>query len=595
MARRDFEIVLAQTAGFCMGVRRAVRMVLDAAEDPRCVLPIKTPGPLIHNRQVLELLARRGILLMDEDSQDHSGTAVVRAHGLSVEQQEQLRRRCEQLLDATCPHVRKVQEIVREYAGRGYLCVVVGDAGHAEVDGVLSYAGNAGHVIGGPEEVDSLPAADRAIVVAQTTQDEELFRRTVERVRTRYPECLAFETICQSTELRQAEVRKLARQVDAMVVVGGLNSANTRRLAEISAATGTPTFHVETEGQLEPDRILQYRKVGLTAGASTPNWMIKRVVWRLLEEHYRRAHPFAHAAGRFFRALINSGIYAAAGAAALTFANARLSPGASAGLPLCMAVSFLFVLAQHILNQYARRESLCLSEPEKADFFMANEGALLLLGICSSGLALVLACFLGRWAFGLVALTSLAGLVYRLRLPLALARRVRFRSLERLPGSREAFTGLAWAALAALVPPLAAGPAGAWHGGVLVGLWASFLLVVGRTLTLGLGAVESDQLVGRETLAGMLGPAGSGRLFVALAVLVAGGLAVGGGAAGLTTSFWLPLLAVVPYEVGCFVLMARRRRPGSAAGEAITDAVFYLAGALALAWGALHPQAALGR
>ncbi|GAH69219.1 unnamed protein product, partial [marine sediment metagenome] len=270
----------------------------------------KTPGPLIHNRQVLQVLESRGILTTDQ-SDDATGTAVIRAHGLSLQEHEELRRHCEELLDATCPHVRRVQEIVERYAAEGYLCVVVGDRGHAEVNALISYAGQAGRVISGPEEVESLPPADKVVVVAQTTQDQELFRRTIKQVRGRYGECLVFETICQSTGQRQAEVRELARKVEAMIVVGGFNSANTRRLAQISAATGAPTYYVETDAQLDIARILQYERVGLTAGASTPNWMIKKVIRRLADEHRKRTRSGLHLARLVLRGLVSVNLYAA--------------------------------------------------------------------------------------------------------------------------------------------------------------------------------------------------------------------------------------------------------------------------------------------
>jgi len=580
MVSGKFEIVLAQTAGFCMGVRRAVRMVLDAANDGRRALPIRTVGPLIHNRHVLQVLQRQGVFTMDQGGETPGGTVVVRAHGLSLETQAELRRSSKEILDATCPHVRKLQEIAREYAGRGYLCVVVGDTGHAEVESVLSYAGGAGHAVGGPEEVPALPDAEKVVVVAQTTQDENVFHRTVDAVRQRYGDCLSFDTICRSTHQRQAEVRELAPQVDAMIVVGGLNSANTRRLAEISAETGTPTFHVETEQQLDVGVILEFERVGLTAGASTPNWMIQRVIRHLTEEYQMRTHPMRHLVASASAAVVNSGFYAAGAAVALTLANAALLGPRPQRLGLCMAVSFFFVLAQHVLNQYARRQSLYLSEPEKADFFMANEGPLFFLGICASLLSLFLSWYLGGWAFVVVVLGTVAGLVYRFRLPPSVAGRLKFRSLLRLPGSRELFTGLAWATLASIVPNLAMGPSGIWSPGIVVAFGASFLLVVERTLALGLGALESDQLVGRETLVGMLGTKRADRLFIALAVLTAAVLGVGGCYMGWTTHFCFSYLSAVPYTLACFLWL--RRRPNSASTEAAMDAVFYLIGVLAL-------------
>jgi 4-hydroxy-3-methylbut-2-enyl diphosphate reductase len=494
-----------------------------------------------------------------------------------------LRRRSEALLDATCPHVRRVQEIVADYARRGYVCVVVGDAGHAEVNGVLSYADGAGYVVSGPDEVRNLPSADKVVVVAQTTQDEDVFRRTVEKVRERFGECLAFETICQSTERRQAEVRELARKVDAMIVVGGLDSANTRRLAEISSAAGTPTYHVETDRQLDVDRILQYETVGLTAGASTPNWMIRKVVRRLEDEERRRTDLGPYLARMVVRGLVNANIYAAGAAAALTFACSRLLQRPPPLLGVCMAVTFLFVLSQHFLNQYGRREALYLSDPDRADFFMANERALLLLSVTSAVVALILAFFLGWWAFVLVAVGSAGGLMYRFKLPRALSRKTGFRSLEHLPASKEVFVGLAWGALACIVPALAAGPAPhAWRDGS-VAFAVAFLMAFGRTLALDLRDVEADQIVGRETLAGVVGPLAAKRVFFLVIGVLAAVLGLEGYFQGWAGPGWAALLLGAPYALGSFALLGRRGSgPTGELAEAMVDGQFYLVGLAAL-------------
>jgi 4-hydroxy-3-methylbut-2-enyl diphosphate reductase len=477
-----------------------------------------------------------------------------------------------------------VQEIVAKYAGQGYTCVVVGDAGHAEVNGVLSYAGGAGYVVSGPEEVQKLPAADKIVVVAQTTQDEEVFRRTLAKVRQRFGECLAFATICRSTERRQAEVRELARKVDAMIVVGGFNSANTRRLAEISAAGGTPTYHVETDRQLDVAEILKYEKVGLTAGASTPNWMIRKVVRRLEDAARRRTGLGVYMTRMVLRGLVNANLYAAGSAAALTYACSRLLSRPPALLGVCMAVAFFFVLSQHLLNQYGRRESLYLSDPDRADFFMANEKALLLLGVCSSALALFLAFFLGAWAFGLVVVGSAGGLMYRLRLPSGLSRKTGFRSLEHLPGSKEFSVGLAWGALASVVPVLAATPGvHGWRDAALA-FPVAFLMAFERTLALDLRDVAADQIVGRETLVGAAGLRVAQRLFLALPVLLACLLIVAA-CLGWLASAGLPLLLSVPYTLGSVGLMKRRRRaPTGEMAEVVVDGQFYLLGVAALAW-----------
>jgi (E)-4-hydroxy-3-methyl-but-2-enyl pyrophosphate reductase len=579
MGRRGFEILLADTAGFCMGVQRAVQMVLDAAQDPATVLPIRTPGPLIHNRQVIELLERRGVLAVDDPAEGGTGTAVVRAHGLSRQEGDRLARAAGTLLDATCPHVRRAQNLAEQYSAQGYLCVVVGDRGHAEVEGVLSYAGGAGHVVSGPDDVNSLPPAERVAVIAQTTQDEEVFRATVRRIRERHAECLVFETICRSTAMRQAEVRDLAPKVDAMVIVGDRNSANSRRLAEISAGTGTPTHYVETEDDLDVDRLLRCGRVGLTAGASTPNWMIRRVILRLEDEYRRRSRPGLHAMRQVLRAFVYVNACAAGAAAALTFASAYLLPSVPGALALCMGVSFSFVLSQHLLNQYVRRESLYMSEPLRADYFLAAERVLLWLGIGGSALSLALSALLGAWAFAVVASGSALGLLYRLRWPRPLAERLLLNSLEQLPASKEVSVGLAWASMGALLPALTArsplGPS-------VITFVVCGLMGFQRTLALDLRDVQADQLVGRETLVRLIGPPAAFRLLLVIALAEAV-LLVGTGLAGHLSSVgpWCALAAAY----GAFSSAALRHGGvHEDAAEVLVDGQFYLMAALCLLW-----------
>lgn len=582
MARPRFEIVLAETAGFCMGVRRAVRMALSAADAPATPLPIRTHGPLIHNRQVLQVLADRGVTVLE--GKGDGGTVVIRAHGLSREERERLASCTDQLLDATCPHVRRLQDIVDRHARQGYACIIVGDAGHAEVEGALSYAGGAGYVVSGPGEVDDLPDLDRVVVVAQTTQDERLFRETVERVRERYGECLAFETICRSTEQRQAEVRALAEQVDAMIVVGGFNSANTKRLADISRACGLPTYHVETERELDVDEVLQHSRIGLTAGASTPTWMVRKVVRRLEDEHRRRSAPLRSVALGLLRAVVDASLYGAAGAAVLTLVCSRLLRQPPRLVGVCAAVSFAFVLSQQLLNRHGRRDSLYLSEPDRAEFYLANGGRVLALAVAASAVALFLSWFLGTPALGLVFLGTGSGLLYRFKFPRTLGLGVR--SLDSIPGSKEIFVGLAWGTMAGLVPAVAAQPSAPDWRGAFVAFGAASLLAFQRTLALDLRAVQADQLVGRETLAHALGARTAERVFMAQVALFAAVVGLLGLVAGWATSYCMPMLVAVPYSL-FYAAVLRRPLRGEWA-ELLVDGLFPVLGAAALAWSYLQ-------
>ena len=270
------EVVLAKNAGFCMGVRRAVETTLGMVQKGEA--DIATFGPLIHNPQVLKLLEAQGVKILEEIPAQATGAIIIRAHGIPPEEKKKLEATGARVEDATCPRVLKVQAIIARYKKDGYSTVIIGDREHAEVEGLMGYAGNSGQVVNSAADVAALCLDGPYIIVSQTTQDEYLFERLKEAILQKYPDGEVFNTICDSTHKRQAEVRQLCQEVDALVVVGGKTSANTKRLGEIAESLGCPVFMVESEQDLEPQALQGYGRVGVTAGASTPNWVINRIV-----------------------------------------------------------------------------------------------------------------------------------------------------------------------------------------------------------------------------------------------------------------------------------------------------------------------------
>ncbi len=269
------KITIAKTAGFCMGVRRAVEMALEAPR--KHANPIFTFGPLIHNPQVLNLLQEKGISVMNDIPDQGSGTVLIRTHGVSPRAKEDLKKAGFNVIDATCPWVRKVQTIIHKHTIQSYSSVIVGDRDHPEVLGLLGYAEGKGFVVNNIEDLDSLPAFDKAIIVAQTTQNTLFYEEVKKWANRRTPLYKTFDTICDSTAKRQAELISLAKSADAVIVIGGHNSGNTQRLVEIAGQAGKPAYHIETESELDLKALASARHIGITAGASTPDWIIKRV------------------------------------------------------------------------------------------------------------------------------------------------------------------------------------------------------------------------------------------------------------------------------------------------------------------------------
>ncbi len=271
----SFKIRVAKSAGFCFGVRRALDLVLAVPNDP--AHPVRTLGPLIHNPQVIDILRSRGIDEFDPDENLQEQHVVIRAHGVPPEKRLDLKAKHVQICNATCPRVARVQGIVKKYSRKNVQVVIVGDVGHSEVDGILGYSGYRGIAVSGPDDVAAMTPGKTVCIVAQTTQDRHVFNDTVAQLKEKFEECFVFDTICDATSRRQTDVHDLADVSDLVIVIGGKNSANTRRLADIASKI-TRTVMIQSEKDLTWDLLKDARNVGISAGASTPNWVIQDVI-----------------------------------------------------------------------------------------------------------------------------------------------------------------------------------------------------------------------------------------------------------------------------------------------------------------------------
>ena len=272
-------IRIAEHAGTCYGVERALNMAHDAGSAAAETHDsVRTLGPLIHNPIVVSELANLGVSSVDSLDQIESGTVIVRAHGVIPQVIEQAHERDLTVKDATCPYVKKVQMAAEKLARNGYQVLVVGEAGHPEVEGIMGHAGSNAFVVNGPEALDGIDLAPKVGVVVQTTQTVKNLGAVVERLLASVSELKVVNTICSATSERQQAAEQLASQVDVMVVIGGKNSGNTRRLAEICRSGCTRVHHIEQASELSVGDFAPNDTVGITAGASTPQSHIDRVV-----------------------------------------------------------------------------------------------------------------------------------------------------------------------------------------------------------------------------------------------------------------------------------------------------------------------------
>ena len=269
------EILIAKNAGFCFGVKRAINMAEECASDSE--EHIHTLGPIIHNPQVVQELEKKGIAAVNTVDDIDSGAVIIRSHGVTLQEMEHVKEKGLNVVDATCPFVKKTHEYVELLTKEGYSIVVVGDKEHPEVKGILSYGGKDIIAAGSVDELREMPRKRKIGVVAQTTQSIQNLQAIVTFCVARASEIKIFNTICNATSVRQDESTKLAGEVGCVIVVGGKNSANTNRLADICRKIQPKTYHIETPEELKKSWFEGIKRVGITAGASTPNWLIESV------------------------------------------------------------------------------------------------------------------------------------------------------------------------------------------------------------------------------------------------------------------------------------------------------------------------------
>ena len=276
----NMDVTVAKTAGFCFGVKRAVEKVYEQIEKGET--PIYTFGPIIHNEEVVRDLEERGVKVLEtaeELRQLTDGVVVIRSHGVGKDIYDILERNGIEIIDATCPFVKKIHRIVSEQNENGRRVIIVGNGKHPEVEGIKGWGNDDTLVIETAEEFEKLQISDgeKLCIVAQTTFNYNKFQDLVEKIsKTRY-DILVLNTICNATQERQVEARQIASQVDVMIVIGGRNSSNTQKLYEICRRECKETYYIQTLKDFKPEKAGSVRSVGITAGASTPNQIIEEV------------------------------------------------------------------------------------------------------------------------------------------------------------------------------------------------------------------------------------------------------------------------------------------------------------------------------
>jgi len=570
------KVVVAKTAGFCWGVRRAMDAVLEASarSDGQ---EIQTLGPLIHNPQALALIGKRGVAIAESPAEVKNGTVVIRAHGIPIQDLRGLKERQTRgelkIVNATCPEVAKVHSKIKKWSPKGYFTIILGSHGHAESVAHQSFAEHGSIIVANMAEAQSLTddQLKKSLLVAQTTFTVKDFQEIAAYLQSRSNDIVVENTICEDTWRRQAEAREVAAKVDAVVIVGGKNSANTRHLAELAHQYGKPSQFVETAAELDLGAFKGTETVGVLAGASTPTWLVEEVV-AALEQLSQGPRRFA----RLFKSGFAVPLRLALGAAVMSLGvHAWMGITKTWQYP---TITGLYVLGMFMLAPFVDPMGVGARGPARARVLERHRNLLVATGLVSLVGALGFALWEGIGSFLMVAIAAAFGLAYKRHLRLGNLNL----SLAAIPGSKDVLVSLALAIVAVALPM--------WHHGSEWGFraWAGIVfvtaLVFARTSIRNIQDLQNDQIQGKETLPMLLGRKATKAVLAVVLTLAFLGTAWMTLQMGLPRP-WLPLtiLAVsAAYPMVHLWLLHERFTAGQRTFDPPLELAFYLVGLLAV-------------
>lgn len=571
------KVKLAKTAGFCMGVRRAMNIALDAANKKKGDL--YTYGPIVHNPQAVQMLKEKGVAVITDDSVSDA-TVIIRAHGVPPEERQKIKEAGNLVCDATCPHVARAHAIIKRGINQGYTAIIIGDKGHAEVNGLLGYAAGNGYVVESADDVNELPHIERACIVAQTTQDRKNFDEIVATVKKRVSDVQIYDTICDSTNMRQKEVRELAHEVDAMVIVGGKNSANTRRLHEISHSTGVPSFHIEGEDELESLGLERYENIGVMAGASTPNWVINKVIERIKLLLKKRQNKLLSMLGKIGDFIVGSSLYLSLGAVSMGYASLvfqGIKPSA-----IILSIIFLYIYSVHIFNRYTEKVEGEFYDSIRARIFKKFGKAFIGTAIIASLISLYLSYLLGMRDFFLLLFSYMMGIIYSLKIvPERLHHITEYKRLKDFPGSKDVFVALAWAWVIVLIPSLNQGAFFTYESLSIMAFIISTVFI--RSVIFDIVGIEGDRIVGRETIPILIGPKRTEIMLLIITIIICVYMGLSA-VFGLVPELGYYFILFPVLMVACLYIIQKRRIQYNRLFEVTIDSFFILIGIITYLW-----------
>jgi len=492
------KIEMATNSGFCMGVRNAILKIVEElnTSDEK----IYVYGPLIHNPQTIDVLKNRGLITINSLDDIKGKQIAIRTHGIPINESREIKKEALRTINLTCSRVARVQSYIKKYSSEGYFTIIIGDRDHAEVIGLKSYASAGVYVVSEQNDISDIPDAEKYLIVSQTTHERNQFEQFVALIKKKCSAVTVIDTICDSTRLRQDDVRDgIARGIDTLVVVGGKNSANTTRLAKIGTDSGVKTFHIETDDELKPEEFKNSRHVLVTAGASTPGWIINNVLEKLYMIKNSNSNPVVKLLKRYFEFFVRSNIISSI-ASFLMVIIAQNYAGIDTS-PEYGIIAALFIYVMYTVNNYLDREFLIKSNSYKYKIYEKSGFYMLIAAIAAFTVSIYLCYRISPSLMYLFLIPYLLGIFYSTPYFKFFIRVFRSELIKKIYNTK-VVTGFGWLVVLILLPY--------FNKEVSLSVYLAlgslyFTFVFLRQFVIDLVAFQGDLILGRDTLATSLG------------------------------------------------------------------------------------------
>ncbi|HPS85406.1 MAG TPA: 4-hydroxy-3-methylbut-2-enyl diphosphate reductase [Spirochaetota bacterium] len=492
------KIEMAKHSGFCMGVRKAILRIVDELNSSE--EKIYMYGPLIHNPQTIEVLKNRGLITINSLDDLNNRQIAIRTHGIPIDENKRIRANALRTINLTCSRVARVQSIIKKYSGAGYYTIIIGDKDHAEVTGLKSYACAGVHVVSNVNDIKGIAEAEKYIIVSQTTHERNQFDQLVSEISKKFKNVYVIDTICDSTRLRQDDVKNgIIKGIDTLVVVGGKNSANTSRLLKIGIDNGIKSFHIETDAELKKEDFKDSKYVLVTAGASTPGWIINNVLERLYIIKNESSNFLVKSVKHYIELLIRSNIVSSA-ASMFMVLLAQLYAGISFDIQYGI-IAALYIFVMYSVNNYLDRSFLIKSNSYKYKIYDKYGSYLLFSSIISFIASLYIAMSISLSLTLLLLVPYIFGLIYSTPVIKNIVKGINFNLLKKIYNTK-IVTGLGWLVAVIIIPYH--GNSVSWQIYLSAGLFF-FMFVFIRHLIIDFVAFQGDLILGRDTLPTWLG------------------------------------------------------------------------------------------